>query len=299
MSGAKSAETHYPRLWALVSIAGAVVTAGVTGLNAWLTAEKNEFDRSVVIARLYFERVGSLPEQPERRCPQLRLAGDTAVTMAGLGVRTVEQHYEGVAQRLRRNDAAERSGSPQPGAPAAASPAADEAAPVAVVAAVARLVYADMRDRWRQDCDARFPWPGWDTTIATATPQAAAPAGPAQPAAVPGPAAVPTPAAPPLIPPYTIYIQYQRESAAGRARAEDLQQRIAASSTPRSFVAPGTEAVRQVPNANEIRIYRATDAPAAERFRTEFGLEQFRIVNLSRSFANLPPRVIEVWLAAR
>lgn len=299
---------------AILSIVGAVVTIGVTAANFYFGARKTDFDSGNTIATLYFDGVGTLPDQVERHCPQLRFAAFTAVAMSGLQVRELDAEFERGRERLRAAQAM-----------AAVGEATTEAAETTwrlptlqeVVPAVARVVYADMRERWTQSCEARCPWPGPDgqvvcaTVLAQATTGTAAPrpepappppaAGPdPRPPAPPPPELAPRPA-PQLSPPYTVYIQYLRDSAAGRDEARELQARIGALAAPRSFVAPGTEGVQQVPARNEIRIYRDADRAAAERLAAELGLSGFRIVNIAAALPNrrLPERVMELWLAAR
>jgi hypothetical protein len=175
---------------AVLSIVGAVVTIGVTVANFYFGARKTDFDSGKTIAALYFDGVGNLPDQVERHCPQLRFAAFTAVAMSGLQVRELDAEFERGRDRLRAAQAAAALDGPTADATGMGwrLPTLQE-----VVPAVARVVYADMRERWMQACEARCPWPGPDGQVVCGTVLAQAGTAPPPPTAGPGP---PPPAVP-------------------------------------------------------------------------------------------------------
>jgi hypothetical protein len=91
-------------------------------------------------------------------------------------------------------------------------------------------------------------------------------------------------------PSYRVFIQYRSPGALQRAR--QLQTEV---DRDARYVAPGLDAVDQVPSQDEIRIYKLTDQPVATDLRNRF-LPGARIVNLEKAYPNLPARTLEVWL---
>lgn len=89
---------------------------------------------------------------------------------------------------------------------------------------------------------------------------------------------------------YLVYVQYRADIA--RARAV----RAGIDGDPR-FAAPAIERVDEVPNRNEIRIYKDTpaDREAAKALQTAF-LPDAHIVSLAKAYPNLRAGIMEVWL---
>ncbi len=92
----------------------------------------------------------------------------------------------------------------------------------------------------------------------------------------------------------TVFIQYPEGA---QARADALRARIDRDLAP-AYAAPGVEKVRQAPGRDQIRIYRDADEDRARELARATGLEGVQIVNLSRSYPNLPAGRMEVWLKA-
>jgi hypothetical protein len=92
----------------------------------------------------------------------------------------------------------------------------------------------------------------------------------------------------------TVFIQFPEGA---QAQAAALRERINRELAP-AYTAPGVEKVRQAPGRDQIRIYRADDEERARELAQAVGLKDAQIVNLSRSYPNLPPGRMEIWLRA-
>jgi len=92
----------------------------------------------------------------------------------------------------------------------------------------------------------------------------------------------------------TVYIQYPDGA---EARAKELRERLTRDLAA-GYTAPGTEKIRQAPARDQIRIYRDADQARASALATALGMADAQIVNLSRSYRNLPANTLEVWLKA-
>ena len=97
---------------------------------------------------------------------------------------------------------------------------------------------------------------------------------------------------------YTVYIQFPRDVPVARGRANAMVEQVRSNATARRrFRLPGIEGVANVPGADQIRIYHATDEPAARELATMLDLEQATIVNLQTAYPNLPAGRMEIWLS--
>jgi hypothetical protein len=264
-----------------VVAAAAGAAGGVFSAIYWVAdrdsrLRKQDFDNAVAIAGMYFERVNA-PGQSASVCRDTVLYGDAALIMAGLDPQEVRRAFD------RRR-----------AAPDGAPPAPPQG-PERALQGMALLIFSDVNARQAQ-CNG-------DGIAVTDT----APGQVANAEAVPGATtsyALRTSVAAQAPAPggqaaerFTVFIQYQRDNAAARSRAEDLRQRIDRAGP--MFRAPGTEGVRQVPGTDQIRIYRADDADEARQLQQVAGLGSAQIVNLQNAFPNLPPRTMEVWLGTR
>jgi hypothetical protein len=286
------------RLTVLLSVIALLVSGSTAILNLIFylpdresRERKLDFENSVTLVRIYFERVASLP-MGEPRCRDARLYGRTARLMAGLPGDAVVQDVSAAAGRPGVLSALastvvvlDQDISNQCSAPTFEI-ASGEASASGVVAAVRGPGVSESNYVLPQSLGLRGATPPPAQQPATqAVPAAPGPVRSAQPPAAGGEAV------------FRVYIQYARDDPQQRRRAVELQQRLQAGSA--GFTAPGAEGVVNLPARDQIRIYRLADADRAERLKADpaLGLAGAQVVNLETAFRNLPANIIEVWLA--
>ena len=261
-----------------------VVALGASGLNLWFyfedrdsRAAKEVFDNQVTITKLYFERLASL-KGPDW-CREGAVFAEASTILARM---TLE---EAQAAGRARAEAAKLKG--------------EQRLAVALV--------ANFDKRRFEECQGTLsvgasgggiayvePQPG--LVAATYTP----PQGAAAAAQRPAPAPAPAPATglmAPVSATFTLYIQYEvgtpGQAAASRIRSQVGQGLVAEGAR---ILTPGAEAVKQVPDRDQIRIYRDEDEPRARAIAKALNLPDVQIVSLARAYRNLPANTMELWL---
>jgi hypothetical protein len=266
-----------------------IIAVGISALNAWFyifdrdaKAAKEVFDNQVTITKLYFERLANL--QGKEWCREAAVVAEAATILARMSLDdalaagrdkalaaklTGEQR---LAVALVTNFDKRRFEECQGG--------------LSVAAGGGGIAYAE-------------PLPG--LAAASYTPPqgaAGAPQRPAvAPAPVPAPAPTPTPGAVPVNATFTLYIQYQAGTP-GEAVAREIRTKVGQGLVAEGtrFLAPGAEAVKQVPSRDQIRIYRDEDEPRARAIAKALNLADIQVVSLARAYRNLPANTMELWL---
>jgi len=295
----------------------ALVAVVVSCVNIWFIfidrerqARREVYQQQIEMTKFYFERVANL--EAEKWCVQAPLFAQASAIMAGLEPQVLRLRN---AQAETERRAAMADGAPSPHAGLIARERGVEALAATIINVI------DQRAVRSRDCDgevgdvslqAKVAGAGFSATsyaaqavyAEMAAPAAAvAPAPPAPvvtPPAPPAPVATPTPApdpaptqpVPSVGPRVSVYIHYPEGS---QARAIALRTRIT-QGLGEAYAAPSTEQVRQSPSRDQIRIYRDADEARARDLAQELGLDDVQIVNLSRSYRNLPANQMEVWL---
>lgn len=262
--------TPSDRLTVLVALITSAVGALVAAFNVltyWgdrtARTEQQIFEDQVKVAAIYFEKIG--PLHGEEWCNQSRPFSGTTLAIAKMKM-------------------ADIANSPETGATG--------------VKAVATALVQEIGQRSAPEgCDAILP------TAPTGTGKAGdrdvleeALGRTSKYALQQGSATAPTSTAVAAGVHYEVFIQYLVSDADAKKRAETLK---AAMPRQDGFVAPGIEGVRQIPDQDQIRIYLASDAPAAEQLRQKLPLPNAQIVNLESVYKNLPHGRMEIWLGQK
>lgn len=266
----------------------AIVAVVVSLVNIWFIfidrerqARREVYQQQIEMTKFYFERVANL--KAEDWCVQAPLFAQASAIMAGLE-----------PQALRLRNARAHAAQAEGGTGIIVRERGVEALAATIVGAI------DERAVRSRDCDAAVgeasalggSGSGGFSASSYAAQAAVAQVGrAARPPPEPAPAPAPAPEARPRM---TVYIQFAEGA---QAQANALRERINHDLAP-AYTAPGVEKVRQAPGRDQIRIYRAADEERARELAQAVGLKEAQIVNLSRSYPNLPPGRMEIWLSA-
>jgi hypothetical protein len=263
-------------LGTVVAVASSLVALIVSAVNAYNMSEdrkdqnrKAALENQVSLAKLYFDRLPS-SNVCDGRTDKLLFA-KTAVTIAGLSFDQMVAEFK----------------------PNADLPAIQIDDDNRELRGLARVLFIDIYTRMRDCGDAELK-------VSSATP----PAAPVQiatrsegstyrlreQAQAPIQATL-TPAK------LTAYIQYKKGDAAALERARALQALL----RNKGIVAPGIEGVLNVPDKDQLRIYKGSDEGSAKMLKStaDLRLGDAQIVDLSKAYPNLPSGIVEIWLGSQ